>query len=453
VYAIFNRGFQHGLFLMVQTFLFAQGLFESAGQEASSAGNEEANPLSLSGYLKGSLCGGQDNNHVIVSSGNAQVSLKLTAERSGLAKAFSEVRLNGGKIRDSSSIACDVREAWASASPGPFDIKLGRQIISWGRADGINPTNTITPKDETALSSELDDTRLGNELLQVRAKIGSASIQGIWVPYFRPDVLPLSGAQIPSGITLAAPAYPDSRVNHAGYALRMEYAFPLVDGSVSYFNGYPTLPGFDFSIGQSGLLLMPRAYRIHSIGADFSTTINAIGLRGEAAIKYPYDNYEKYTYVPNPYAQYVAGLDKSIGNWNILLQYSGLYVVDYQKIADPVLSDPFNPMVQAFYAFELARANIIQMNRLFTGTADKFSHACTGNVQWNTLYETLHFRLAGMYNFTTKDYAINPSVSYDIADAVTLVAGGRYLNGPDGNLNAMITNLMSFVYTELKVSF
>ena len=58
-----------------------------------------------------------------------------------------------------------------------------------------------------------------------------------------------------------------------------------------------------------------------------------------------------------------------------------------------------------------------------------------------------------MYNFTTEDYAVNPSASYDIADAVSLIVGGRYIDGPEGNLNNMISNLMSFVYTDLKVSF
>ncbi|MBN1577121.1 MAG: hypothetical protein JW913_11245 [Chitinispirillaceae bacterium] len=441
---------------ILQTAIHAQGLFESAGEDdaASGMGKEQAKSFSLIGYVKGSICGGQnDNNDAVISSGNAQAALKISAEKSGIGKAFSEIRLNAGKIRGSSSISCDVREAWASVSPGPFDIKLGRQILCWGRADAINPTNNITPKDETALSSEFDDTRLGNELLQMRAKKGHSSIQAIWIPYFRPDVLPLAGAEIPSGITIGEPVYPDILFSNGGFALRMELTHPSVDGSVSYFNGYATLPGFDFSVGQTGLSLIPRAYRIHAAGADFSTAIGSIGLRSEAAVKYPFEDYEKYVHVPNPYVQYVIGLDKSIADWSVLLQYSGLYVINYKNITEPVLTDPLDPMARALYTYALASTEIQRMNRLFTGTSDEISHSLMGNVQWNTLYETLHMKLAGMYNFTTKDFVINPSVSYDIADAVNLAAGGRYLDGPERNLNNMIGNLMSFVYTELKVSF
>ncbi len=436
----------------------AQGLFENSGNDSSNSasGEKQSKTLEISGYVKSALFGGRDNaDSAIVSGSYAQAALKFDAKKSGMGRAYAEVRLSAGNNRGSTFTAIDVREAWGNVSPGLFDIKLGRQIILWGRADAINPTNNITPKDETVLSSEFDDTRLGNELLQIKAKIGQSSIQaqGVWIPCYRPDVLPLSGAKIPSGIIIADPAYPDIRFSNGGYALRLEYTAPSLDGSVSYFNGYATLPGFDFSLGQTGLSLIPRAYRFHAAGADFSTTIGSIGLRGEAALKYPIDDYDKNVYVPHPHAQYVLGLDKSIGNWSVLVQYSGFYVINYKKIEDPVLTDPLDPMAQMLYASALASAEIQRMNRLFTGTADKVSHSLTGNIQWNALYETLHLKIAGMYNFTTKEYAVNPSASYDIADAINLSVGGRYLDGPAGKLNNMVSNLMSFVYTELKLSF
>jgi hypothetical protein len=442
--------------LMLPAKIPAQGLFENAvnGSNDSASGDKQSKAFAMSGYVKGALFGGRDNaDNAIVSGSYAQAALKLNTEKSGIGRAFAEARLNAGYGRGSAFAAIDVREAWGDVSPGPFDIKLGRQIISWGRADAINPTNNITPKDETVLSSEFDDTRLGNELLQVRAKIGKLSMQGIWVPCYRPDVLPLSGAKIPSGIAIADPVYPDVRFSNGAYALRLEYTASVLDGSVSYFNGYATLPGFDYSLSQTGMSIIPRAFRMQAAGADFSTAIGSFGLRGEAAVKYPFDDYRKEVYVPNPYVQYVLGLDKSLGNWSLLLQYSGLYVINHKKIADPVLADPFDPMAQALYASELASAEIRHLNRLFTGTADEVSHSLTGNIQWNTLHETLHLKIAGMYDFTIKDYVINPSASYDIADAISLDVGGRYLNGPDGKLNNMVSNLMSFVYTELKWSF
>ena len=185
-------------FFMLQTSTPAQGLFESAGKDSAASGPAAAQalPFSLSGHVKAIVAGGQDNdNEAIISAANARVSLRLNAEKS-LGRAFSEIRMNAGRFRDLSSASCDVREAWASVSPGLLDIRIGRQIISWGRADAVNPTNNITPRDQTAISSEFDDTRLGNELLQVKAKIGPSGVQGIWIPCYRPDVLPIAGAKI-----------------------------------------------------------------------------------------------------------------------------------------------------------------------------------------------------------------------------------------------------------------
>lgn len=52
----------------------------------------------------------------------------------------------------------------------------------------------------------------------------------------------------------------------------------------------------------------------------------------------------------------------------------------------------------------------------------------TARVGMNLLYETLHLELAGMYNFTTREYALNPKVAYDITDAFTVTASSRYLD-------------------------
>ena len=442
--------------LVLPVVIFAQGLFESAGNVGndSASGDKQSKALAINGYVKGAFFGGQDNaENTIVSGSYAQAALKLNAEKSGMGRAYAEVRLNAGYTRGSPITACDVREAWAAVSPGMIDIRLGRQIISWGRADAINPTNNITPKDETVLSSEFDDTRLGNELIQVRSKIGPSSIQGIWVPYYRPDVLLIAGAKIPSGISISDPVYPENLFKNGGYALRLECTLPSADGSLSYFNGYGTLPGFDVTLSQAGLSLFPHAYRMQVGGADFSTAIGSFGVRGEAAIKYPIEDYDEKAYIPNPYAQYVIGLDKAIGNVSVLAQYCGCYTIHFKEIEDPVLIDPFDPIDRAQFVSAMAANEIGRINRLFTGTFDEVSHSLIGNAQWNTLYETLHFKLAGMYNFTTEDYVVNPSASYDIADAISLNVGGCYLDGPKGNLNNMISNLMSFVYTELKVSF
>jgi hypothetical protein len=158
-------------------------------------------------------------------------------------------------------------------------------------------------------------------------------------------------------------------------------------------------------------------------------------------------------FTPNPYVQAVVGIDRSIGNWSLLFQYSGVYVYNFKKIADPVLLNPLDPNELALYGAAVAKAEIERLNRLFTNTSDEFSHSITANVQWNTMHETLHLKLSGLYDFTTEEYAIVPNATYDVADAISLTIGGRYLDGKKETLNHLVHDMMSHVYTELKISF
>ena len=56
----------------------------------------------------------------------------------------------------------ELREAFVTFASGPFELKAGRQIIAWGRADGINPTDNLTAQDLTLLAPDDSDRRLGS---------------------------------------------------------------------------------------------------------------------------------------------------------------------------------------------------------------------------------------------------------------------------------------------------
>jgi hypothetical protein len=93
---------------------------------------------------------------------------------------------------------------------------------------------------------------------------------------------------------MTEPFYPDASLKNNGVALRVNFEWPSIDGSVSYFNGFNPSLGIDLvSIDSSGstpvMNVAPRAYRQHIIGADFSTTISNYGFRGEFTYRYPHD--------------------------------------------------------------------------------------------------------------------------------------------------------------------
>jgi len=235
--------------------------------------------------------------------------------------------------------AIDVREAWVQTSIGTWDLKVGQQIVVWGRADGINPTNNITPINPLALSSETDDQRLGNILLQSSFGWNQFRLEEFGFRYSNPTYCLLMRSLF-RRYSNRHTSYPRDAAKNGSYALRLNADLAQVDGSISYYNGYVTMPSFDYSLDATGVHLIPAAYRIHAIGGDFSTTLGSYGIRGEAAFKQTVDDYKSALYLPNPNLEYVVGVDKSIGDFSLLLQYAGNYIFDFEKQNAPVLTDP-----------------------------------------------------------------------------------------------------------------
>ncbi len=428
--------------MMVLALLFCFNLDVLGENDNDSAqpGNNSTQSPALNGYIKGAIfCGANGNNDPILMGHYGEMDLKTDIRKQSFGRAFADLRLDAGDNRGSNGENnIEIRELWAEMNVHIFTFRIGRQIIVWGRADSVNPTDNITPMNGSILSSEYDDTRIGNQLIQCTANISSAvNLNCIWVPAYKQDVLSITKASLPAGISIGDTQFPSLKLNASSYAARLNFSLSKIDGSISYYNGYNVLPGFDYSLSAAGITLLPTAYRMQAIGGDFSTALGNYGLRGEICAKLPDLSSQNHVYVPAEYIQYVFGLDRTIGDFNILVQYSGLTIMDCKSID---MTDP-------------TAAQINKLNRLFTGTLDEISHALTGQVGWDGLSETLHLKLAGMYIYTTSEYVIYPTIAYDISDALTVTGGGRYMDGPNESLDHQLKSLMNNIFVELKSSF
>ncbi len=101
--------------------------------------------------------------------GDGEVELQLPRGVTGFASATAWYdpiyRLRGrdsytDAVLDSYESELALREAYLAGSAGPFDAKLGRQKIVWGRADSLQVTDRLTPVDRRdAGALDLGDTR------------------------------------------------------------------------------------------------------------------------------------------------------------------------------------------------------------------------------------------------------------------------------------------------------
>lgn len=162
-----------------------------------------------------------------------------------------------------------------------FDLKLGRQIIVWGKSDAIRVTDLLNPLDrrEPGLT-ELRDLRLPVTMVKLDYYFGDWNLSAIAIPEIRFNKTPVFGSD---SYSASAPAPPDDQPGE-GFG-NMEYAVAL--------NG--TFSGWDLSlIGASVYNDAPHAVltdtglrRRHAqlsvVGASANVGVGNWLLKGEVA--------------------------------------------------------------------------------------------------------------------------------------------------------------------------
>ncbi len=422
----------------------SQGLFESAGDEDNSDMSYQ-----LNGYVRGAYYSGEllNTTNWGTQSAFGEAMLKLNAKKGNLGEAFTEFRIRNGLEYETDFTAVDLREAYVSLYPGKFDIRLGKQIIAWGKADGMNPTNNITPQDIFIRSPDNDDTREGNFLLRTKYNLKPFDIEFIWVPTYKASNIPLEYINFANGLLIGEDDNPNHELDNSAFALKLNMVKNDYDASLSYFNGYNPYQGMRSevtAINQDSILvyLHKVAYRMHILGGDFSTTLGSYGLRGEIAYRYPFEDYEKKLHVPNPDLQYILGVDHDFGKFDIVLQYVGRYVQDFKELPDPNTLPPDDDS----YYIELH-------NRIFATQLNEFSHSISARGNLDLLYETLEIELLSMYNFTTNEVLLKPRITYDIYDALSFSLGADYYYGDENTMFEITSPLLNCIFVQLKTSF
>ncbi len=423
--------------------LSAQSLFESATTK------DKEKPYDLNGYVRATLYLGESSNgdNTDISSAFGEAAMKFSLRKQDFGDAFAEIRFRRGNEFHEALSEVDLREAYVSAYAGPFDFKVGHQIVVWGRADSFNPTNNLTPETILVRSPDEDDRRLANFLIRSYLNIHPLRIEAVWVPVYRASYVPLDLLTLPPGVARGEEDYPGTSLNNGAYALRLNFEFPSFDGSLSYFRGYSTRPGIStdsLSVfpPRDPFTIFPKAYRISVVGADVQTTAGEFGLRGEVGYRKPQGDHKSEFHIPSPDLSYVFGVDKEFsGDLTVIVQYIGRFVFEFEELYHIAVPDILPIKI------------LHEKNRMIAGQQDKVSHAFSCRAGWLLLHETLDLELVGLYNITTEEYFLKPKMDYAIADALTFTLGAILYGGPDDTLFGTIDTPLSAVFTELRLSF
>ncbi len=185
-----------------------------------------------------------------------------------------------------------------------FDFRIGRQLISWGKADGLEITDIICPRDYTKfLGSKYEESRIPTNAIQLRTFGSFYTIEGIWVPvYFsslpkQDKTNPMNNIFFPSEIETKVGALkasytlnktkPKHRIQDGEWGLRASFFFPVIDFSFSAFRGWDHQPNFEASgnvtLPNVALTLTPSYNRIWMAGFDMAIPVDMFIIKAEAA--------------------------------------------------------------------------------------------------------------------------------------------------------------------------
>ena len=448
------------------------GLFEESVAAPSTVGAEAdaaAGPVrgfDLNGYARGDVFIGKadGSNRALLRAGYGELALQFRVHRERYGDAYAEARFRYGQQGDENDLFIDLREAYVNAYLGPLDLRLGKQIVVWGRADAFNPTNNVTPLDFRIRSPLEDDRRVGKFGARAFLNFQPVRIEGVWMPLYVPIEYP--PFEVPPLVSYADPNFPNPELQNGLGAGRVHLELPAFEMSASYLYGPALLPGIDLVSwdvdANAGVIIQRRAYKHQVLGLDFSTAVSDLfALRGEAAYRLPDD--EDALYTPQPEVGYVLGIDRTFGNLNVIAQYIGKYVIDWEddipeeeydtlELAGRPASDLDNPLIVEEIDTSV-RQSLAGRNQILFQQTKEIQHTASLRLEWLTMHDTLSISALGAYNFSTEEWIVYPKITYQFSDGMSGSVGGELYNGPEDTLLDYLDQQLTAGYAELRFSF
>ncbi len=306
----------------------------------------------------------------------------------------------------------EVRELNFAFSPvSILDIKLGRQILTWGTGDYLF-INDLFPKDYISFYTGRDDEYLKkpSDALRLSLYPKIANIDFVLIPHFTPNTLP-DGDRVSffdsfqGGITgrdtqrnAVKPAW---QAENFEYALRIYRTFGSSEGAFYYYRGFNPSP--------RGYLDEANQQLFYERLDVYGASLRGPFLGGIANLETGYyrsrqDSSGDNRLVENSAWKWLAGYEKDLGNdLKLGLQYQYEQKLNYDDYASALLPQDY------FW--------------------DKHRHLLTQRVTKLFKNQTL---MLGVFNFwspSDRDGYLRASCAYDITDQWKLTVG---LNIPWG---------------------
>ena len=309
----------------------------------------------------------------------------------------------------------ELREFYVEANPGNLYLRIGKQQIVWGTADGLKALDVVNPQSfREFVLADFEDSRIPLWTFDAETRLGNTDLQFVLIPeqtyHEIPDrespfaiTAPRFAPPAPVGIPvqLRDPDRPSRPLADADTGLRLARFAGGWDLSLFYFYHFEDIPVPHREIGPDGLVITPRYDRAHLLGGTFAKAFGPLTLRGELG----YTLGRAHALRDADEADGVAESDALGSVVGLDWMAPGDWFVSAQVFVDRVVDRP---------------------GTLYRPTTDT-----TGTLYLRRLYrnDTVALELRWLANANDGDGLIRPRVSYDLSDQVTLWGGVDFFHG------------------------
>ncbi len=374
-----------------------------------------------------------------------------------------------------------LREAYIDLLFDWLDVRIGKQQVVWGTADGIKILDAVNPTDMREFTlDDYRDSRIPLWMLKTElAPTVNGTLQLLFIPDFEPNYIPplgspftfrataIGAANVGEWLSVSLPppfppftpavkveeeVKPDpwEDISESSFGARwldviggFEYTLNYLYGF--YFSGanYGWVTGFNPDIGPPGidnptLHLQKKYERIHLIGGSFSKALTkgllaGLNIRGEAAYIKDVPGYYGEDGKPEGVVKldnynYVLGLDKNLfTNW--LLSFQLIQFIS--SISEHEGSDLlFGPTL---------------------GPIDQVETILSLKVATDFMHERLKLEVLVLY-WLESSFRISPKVKFEVFDYLNIAVGAHVFGGDEENLFGQFDD-NDQVFVELRYGF
>lgn len=321
-------------------------------------------------------------------------------------------RFKGDLLHDalSDETDLDVRELYIDYTTGDFDIRLGRQIATWGVGDLLF-INDFFPKDWVSFFSgrSLDYLKVGMDSARIRYSGDTLSTEFILVPFFTPDTMPGSERFFLydplNSITSRNETEPASTYENTELALRIYRSIGEFDLAVYLYKGFWRSPSMspDDPVTPSQVTLVYPELHIYGLSAQGNVFGGVLSLE-TGYYDSPQDRTGNDIVIPNSQSRFLIGYQRQLKrDFTIGMQYYAEIMENYGAYQQSV------PI------------GFAQKNR--------YRDTITLRIEQLLSHQTLRLSLFTFYSPIDEDYLMQPQISYKLSDELSATLGANLFGG------------------------